>query len=378
MLLELSTDQRALRDTSRELLKARSPMGRVRELADDPIGFDRELWKESAQLGWSALLVPEKYGGGSASGVGLVDLAIIAEELGRALHPSPFQPTNIVAGAVAEFGSPEQRARFLPGIAAGDLIASWALFEPKGEWSARSIAMAASPAGSGFVLNGSKTCVQDAASANFLVVAALTPTGLSQFLVDTDSPGIAIEPLESLDLTNRLYQVQFTDVAVRPGDVLGDLGAGERSVTRMLHLALVLQCADSNGATDVAFGTTVQYSKDRVAFGRPIGSYQALKHRMASHRMRLEGCFAIAAYAAGCVGEQRRDAAVAAHVAKAYVGKWDTLILHDCIQLHGGIAMTWEYDLHLFVRRAMSNEMLYGPPRDHCRALVELAEGSEQ
>jgi alkylation response protein AidB-like acyl-CoA dehydrogenase len=139
-------------------------------------------------------------------------------------------------------------------------------------------------------------------------------------------------------------------------------------------VALVLQCAETNGATDHALAITVQYTKDRVAFGRPIGSYQALKHRMSDHRMWLEGSFATTAYAARAVQEQRPDAASAARSAKAHVGRHSSAILHDCLQLHGGIGMTWEYDLHLWFRRAISNEVLYGPPDEHHQALVELAE----
>jgi len=192
--------------------------------------------------------------------------------------------------------------------------------------------------------------------------------------VPADTPGVTSTPLETLDITRRLSDVVFSGVAVGAGAVIGDIGGAVAAIERQLQLALVLQCAETNGATDYGFALTVQYSKDRVAFGRPIGSYQALKHRMAVHRMNLEGSFAIAAYAARAVAEGNVDAAIAARIAKAHVGKWNTTILHDCIQMHGGIGMTWDYDLHLYLRRAISNEVLYGAPDEQHRALVDLAE----
>jgi alkylation response protein AidB-like acyl-CoA dehydrogenase len=379
VLLELTSEQRMLRDVSRQLVGARCPISRVRELDDQTGGtVDRALWRECASLGWSALLIDEQYGGGSASDNGLVDLAVIAEELGRSLHPSPFQAVNIAAVALSSFGSAAQRERFLPGIASGDLILTWAFAEPRAAWSARSVALEALATPDGFVLNGRKTCVQDAASADWLIVSAMTPDGLTQFLVAKDHPGVTIEALIALDLSNRLYQVDLTDVVLGHESLIGASGNGGPCIDRMLQVALVLQCADSNGATDAALDLTVQYAKDRVAFGRAIGSYQALKHRMAMHKVRLEGSFAIASYAAEAVGEQRSDASAAAHIAKAYVGTSNSPIVHDCIQLHGGIAMTWDYDLHLLVRRVLSNEMLYGPPKHHYSVLADLAEKSQR
>jgi alkylation response protein AidB-like acyl-CoA dehydrogenase len=307
---------------------------------------------------------------------GLVDLTIIAEELGRMVHPGPFQATNIVASAVANAGSPAQQERFLPGIAGGEIIATWAYGEPDAEWPASSVRLAARPSGSGFVLDGVKTYVHDAKAAALLLVSAVAPQGLTQFLVASDTPGITIEPLESLDLARRLATVRFSSVELTADALLGEPGSAGSAIEHQLQVALALQCAETNGATGQGFEMTVQYAKDRVAFGRPIGSYQALKHRMADHRMRLEGSYASAAYAAKAIQQGRADAAIAARVAKAHVGKWSSSILHDCIQLHGGIGMTFEYDLHLYFRRAISNEVLYGSPYEHQRGLVDLVEGA--
>ena len=346
MEIGLSEDQQLFRETCRRALEERSPLARVRELIDDPVGFDRKVWSQGGELGWYAMLVPEQYGGGSVSGEGLVDATIVAEELGRMVHPGPFHATNVVAFALAEFGTPAQREQYLPGLASGELIGTWAFAEPDRDWTAPA-ALTATPSGRGFVLDGVKTYVQDAHVADLLLVTASTADGLAQLIVPNGTPGVSVEPLEGLDLARRLSTVRFTAVEVPAGAVVGSPGQAAGAVERQLQVAVVLQCADTNGATDVGLAMTVQYSKDRVAFGRPIGSYQALKHRMADHRMWLEGAFATTAYAARAVQQRTADAAVAARVAKAHVGKWSSVILHDCIQLHGGIGMTWEYDLHL-------------------------------
>jgi alkylation response protein AidB-like acyl-CoA dehydrogenase len=374
MDIDLSEDQLLFKDTCRRALEQRSPVSRVRELIDDPVGFDSGVWAQGGELGWYAMLVPEKYGGGSVSGEGLIDLTIVAEELGRLVHPGPFQATNVVAFALAEFGSPEQRDRYLPDIASGERIATWAFAEPDREWSAAATALRATPAGAGFVLDGVKSYVHDAQAADVLLVTALAPSGLTQFVFAKDTPGIAVEPLQCLDAARRMADVSFTAVEVPPEAVVGEPGRAGEAVERQLQVALILQCAETAGVTDQGLAMTVQYAKDRVAFGRPIGSYQALKHRMADHRMWLEGSFATTAYAARAVQHANHDAAIAARLANAHVGKWSSAILHDCIQLHGGIGMTWEYDLHLYFRRAISNEVLYGAPSEHERSLVDLSE----
>jgi alkylation response protein AidB-like acyl-CoA dehydrogenase len=375
MELGLSDDQQLFRETCRRALEEHSPITRVRELIHDPVGFDRAVWDQGGELGWYAMLVPEAYGGGTVSGEGLVDLTIVAEELGRMLHPGPFQATNLVAFALAQSGSEEQRQQYLPGLVSGATIGTWALAEPNQPWSGSGIALSATPSGAGFSLSGTKTYVHDAQAADLFLVTARTAGGLTQFLVPAGTAGLEIRPLQTLDVARRLAEVRFEGVEVPAEAVVGPVDGAAEALERQLQVALVLVCAETLGAVDQGFGITVQYTKDRVAFGRPIGSYQALKHRMADHRMWLEGSFATTAYAARAVEHQAPDAAVAARVAKAHVGRWSTDTLHDCIQLHGGIGMTWEYDMHLYLRRAISNEVLYGAPDEHQRALVDLVEG---
>ncbi len=375
MDLELTDDQGLFRETSHRVLEERFPFTRVRELIGDPLGFDPDMWRRGGELGWYAMFVPEQHGGGSVSGRPVLDAAIVAEELGRMVHPGPFHSTNVVAYGLAEFGTDQQRRDYLPAIAGGELIATWAFAEPYRDWKAETVGLTAVASGDGYVLDGVKTYVPYAHAADLILVTARTAEGLAQFVVNRDAPGVSIEALESIDVARRFSLVRFAGVTVGPDSVVGPTTTTEEAIERQLQVALVLQCAETNGATDAGFGMTVEYGKDRIAFGRPIGSYQALKHRMADHRIRLEGSHAATAYAAQAVQERRLDAAIAARVAKAQVGKWSTVILHDCIQLHGGIAMTWDYDLHLYFRRVISNEVIYGSPYEQHRALVDIAEG---
>jgi alkylation response protein AidB-like acyl-CoA dehydrogenase len=359
---------------TRKLLEERCPLTRVRELIDDPVGFDAGVWSQGGDLGWYAMLVPEEFGGASVAGSGLIEAAIISEELGRMVHPGAFQVTNVVAAAIAEFGSDEQRQEYLPSIASGQTVATWAYMDTNGDWAPGGLSVV--PADSGYLLNGTKSCVQDAGSADLFLVTGRAYSGPAQFLVPASTQGVEIEPLDCVDLARRLFEVRFTDVRVDAGAALGPVGAAEGAIERQTQIALVLQCAETNGATEQGLAITVQYSKDRVAFGRPIGSYQALKHRMAEHRMWLEASFATTSYAAHSVLARRDDAPAAVRIAKAHVGKWSTAILHDCIQLHGGIGMTWDYDLHLYFRRTIGNEVLYGSPYEQTRALVDIVEGA--
>ncbi|MDE3203916.1 MAG: acyl-CoA/acyl-ACP dehydrogenase [Acidobacteriota bacterium] len=376
MELGLSDTQEMFLDATCKLLDERSGPARLRELVNDPLGFDRPTWEQGGRLGWYAMFVPEKYGGGSVSGAAVPDAAMVSEAMGSRLHTGPFLATNVVAFALAEAAGADLQERFLPGLADGSLVGTWAVADRDGDWSASSVGLVAHPDGDGFRLEGTKSYVHDAASADLFLVNARTPEGPIQVVVAAHAPGITITPLDSLDLGRRLAEVHFSGTPVSRPDVVGEGEAATRAIERQLQVALVLQCAETNGVTQTALDMTVGYAKERVAFGRPIGSYQALKHRLADHRMWLEGSFATTAYAATSVQQARPDAAVAARIAKSHVGRWSTHTLHDCIQIHGGIGMTWEYDLHLYFRRAISNEMLYGAPYDHMRQLVDLVEGN--
>jgi alkylation response protein AidB-like acyl-CoA dehydrogenase len=312
------------------------------------------------------MFVPESLGGIAESANGVVDAAIIAEELGRVVFTGPFLPVNVVAFAVAQEGSDAQRKEVLPPLASGELIATWC-FDGPGPVGVQAI-----PRGAGYVLEGASGFVQDAHVADRLLVTASTDGGLTQFLVSRAMAGMTISPLETLDLGRRLSRVRFDAVDVPDDAIVGVAGAAAQAVERQLELALALQCAETVGVVDRAFEFTLEYAKERVAFGRAIGSFQALKHRFADHLMWLEAAKAVTDYAASAVQRDAVDAAIAASIAKSHVGRSATVIVRDCVQMHGGIGLTWEHDLHLYLRRAVSNEELWGPPAAHHERLCQI------
>ncbi|MEX1007772.1 MAG: acyl-CoA dehydrogenase family protein [Acidimicrobiia bacterium] len=363
MQLQLSDDQELLRETTARFVEQESPLTRVRELIDDPMGFDPGWLRAGAGLGWFAMFVPEEHGGGCVSGKPLVDAAIIAEELGRTVQPGPFLATNIVAFALADAGSPEQCAEVLPALASGEAIGTWALADGAGTWNDGGIA--ATRNGPGFSLSGTRGFVQDAQSADWFLVAASIDGQPAQFLVPRSASGVAVTPLVSFDLARRLGTVTFDGVAADKAALVGEPSGATAQMDRQLDVALALQCAETVGALDVMFDMTLQYSKDRIAFGRPIGSFQALKHIMADLALYLETCKAGAVAASIAVDARTDDASEVASMTKAYVGDVSVDIAQECLQIHGGIGYTWEHDLHLYMRRVSVNNALYGTPAGH-------------
>jgi alkylation response protein AidB-like acyl-CoA dehydrogenase len=363
--LELQGDQELFVETTRRFLEAECPLTRVRALYDDPVGFDRASWVRGAELGWATMLVPEDLGGGSISGAGLLDLVLVAEAMGTLVTPGPFLPVNVVADTLARSGRPEQRDAELGALISGARIATWAFAEPTGRWDASGVALTATADAAGWVLSGTKSFVQDGAVADTWLVTARTGDGLTQFLVLSDTPGVTVRALQSLDMTRRFAELEFADVSVAESTVVGRVGDAAADVERQLQVALTLQNAETVGAVNRVYDFTLEYAKDRMAFGRPIGSYQALKHRFADMKVWLEACNATATAAARAVQDGADDASRLVSVAKAYIGDRAPAVVQDCVQLHGGIGVTWEHDLHLYLRRVAQNAALYGSARDH-------------
>ena len=348
MELELSDDQEFFRQTTAKFLAAECPISVVRELEHDPAGFTADYWRRGAELGWTSMLVPEEHGGGSLSGDGLLDLVLVAEEMGRLVSPGPLVPVSVVAAAIAAAGTPEQQAAVLPAIVAGDTIGAWCRTGVRAD---------------GLVLSGVAAPVEAAAQAQQLLVTA----GDRHFLVPADTPGVTITPLEGLDLVRRLAEVRFDEVEVPPTAELAACDA-----ERLLQIAVVLQCAETCGAIDRVFEFTVEYASDRYSFGRPLSSYQALKHRFADMKMWLEACHGTATAAARAVQEGRADAGELVSAAKSYIAPHAMEIVQDCVQLHGGIGVTWEHDLHLYLRRVTVNAALYGTVTEHRERIAVL------
>lgn len=380
---EYSDDQNFLRDTTRKFLESEVPLTAVRALAEgNPAGFDRGWWKRGAELGWTSMLVPEDLGGGSLGG-GLLDLIIIAEEFGRLASPGPLVPTNVVAAAVAGCGTDTQKGAMLSDLVEGNLIAAWALFEPGGAWRVEDLKLVAEARGDDFVLRGVKAPVEAGGQADQFLVTARTEQGPTQFLVPANASGLHCTPMASLDLVRRFAELRFDDVVVPRSAMLGELAGAESQVERQLQIALMLQCAETVGAVDRLFETTLEYMFDRYSFGRPLASYQALKHRFADMKMWLEAIHATTDAATRAVEMQDDGAAVLVSVAKSYVGDHGVKIMQECIQMHGGMGVTYEHDAHLYLRRATQNRVLYGTPSDHRERIASLiglgpADGSER
>lgn len=362
MELELDEYQEVLRASTRAFLESESPITAVRALAEDPAGFGPGYWKAGAELGWTSLLVDPHDGGGSVSGCGLADLVIVAEEMGRLVAPGPLVPTNVVASALGAWTDEPRRRMALGQLISGELVAAWAHDEPAGAAPTRLEA----PTGSGSSrLTGTKAPVEAGAQAGLLLVSATSDDGPVQVVVPTDAPGVTSTPMGSLDLVRRFAEVRLDGVEVAEADVVTAPDATPATLDRQRALAVVLQCAETVGAVGRIFGVTIEMLGDRYSFGRALASYQALKHRCADLELRLQGCQATATAAARALAAGASNAAELASVAKAWIGPAATEIVQDCVQLHGGIGVTWDHDLHLYLRRVTVNRGTYGTPEEH-------------
>jgi alkylation response protein AidB-like acyl-CoA dehydrogenase len=373
MLLDMSSDQEFFRETTAKFLADQAPVDRVRRLRDDPAGYDAEYWRRGAELGWTSLLVSEKHGGGSISGAGIVDLSIVAHEFGAHAAPGPVVSSNLVAAALSETDS---HSDVLQSLLQGTAVASWCLDEPKRRLL--DVALDVRVDGGDVVLNGAKRPAESAAQASHLLVTGRTGDGLTQVLVPADAPGVTIAPLHSVDLTRRFGAVTFDDLRLPRDAVVGEVGAADAQVERQLHQALALLNAESVGAMQTAFDMTVQWGFDRYSFGRPLASYQALKHRFADMKSWLEAGHAIADQGARALADGDPQAAMLLSAGKAFIGEYGGELLQDCVQLHGGLGVTFEHDVHLYLRRHTVNRALCGTPVEHQQRLADIAQRREE
>ncbi len=367
-------DQELLRATTRRFLMEHQSLADVRRSMEEADVFDSGVWRRGAELGWTAVLIPAEHEGGSVTDQPLVDLVVLAEELGRALNPGPFVPCNVVADAIARFGTEVHAKEHLPRIARGEVTCAWCLSgDASPEPSA--VEVRATRVGDGWRLDGVARYVHAAGDAALLLVTAVGADtgGVVNFLVPRPAAGVTERVLTGLDLTRRFAEVRFDGVSL-PGNA--ELAGGWPVVERCLSLATVLQAAESVGAADLLFESTVDYAKKRVQFGRTIGSFQAIKHRLADLLIELEGMRAAAHYAALALGDGLPDADEAVATAGAYVDDAFAHLSGEALQLHGGIGFTWEHDVHLFVRRAKVNQVLYGDGAWHRERLTRLVEAA--
>jgi alkylation response protein AidB-like acyl-CoA dehydrogenase len=370
--LELTEDQEFFRDTTRKFLSTEVPLSAVRELYENHDGFDRDWWREAAQLGWTSLFIPENLGGGSLSGRPTSDAVIVAEEMGRLVSPGPFLPVNVVAAALAWFGSPADHDDVLSALLTGDAVATWAFCEPGRAWDPAVIETTARVDGDEVVLDGDKAYVEAIGAAEHMLVTARSGDGLTNVLVPADAPGVSVVRGRSIDMTRRFGTVALREARVPTSAILGEVGDGTPAAERLRTLALALQCAEMVGVADRTLEFTLEYGADRFAFGRPVVSFQALKHRIADMTVALEGCKAVSDDRAAAVDEQRPDGSRLASVAKAYIGERCLDIVDDCVQITGGIGVTWEHDIHLYNRRAAVDRAVYGSPEEHKARLYDF------
>jgi len=368
-------DQEALRDATRKFLDNECPTTFVRKMMADETAHATELWKKIAALGWLGIIVPEEFGG---SGGSFLDLVVILEETGKSLLPGPFFATALLGSTtILAGGSAAQKSAVLPKVVEGNHILTLALAEKSGRYDAAGVALAAKPKGNDFVLSGEKLFVPDAHVADQLVVAARTAQGgnsedgITLFLVDAKAPGVTITQLKTVDMTRRQCHVVFQDVAVAGAQAVGEVGKGWPILRRVLEQAMAGLCAEMVGTGQKALDMAVAYAKERVQFGKPIGSFQAVKHKCVDMMVQVENARSLTYYAAWTVDENVPEAAQAVPMAKAYCSDMCKTVTSEAIQVHGGIGFTWEHDMHLFYRRGLASEAAFGSAPVHREVVAQ-------
>jgi alkylation response protein AidB-like acyl-CoA dehydrogenase len=368
-------EQEELRSTARSFLAEHSGSEQVRQAMESELGYDPQVWKQIAsELGWTSVTIPEEYGG---LGLSYVELIALMEVMGESLLCAPFfSSVCLAANALLVGGSDSQKKEHLPGIAEGQTRATVAFTEAGGDWGAAGIESVARRDGGDFLLSGKKSFVLDGHCADLVVVATRAQgtggeDGISLFVVPGDASGLERRALPTLDQTRRLAELELRDVRVPAAARLGEEGAGWTTLARTLDLACVALSAEQVGGAQRCLDMSVEYAKERVQFGRPIGSFQAIKHKCADMMVEVESARS-ASYYAGCVAaEDSEELPLVASLAKAYCSDAYFQCAADAIQIHGGVGFTWEYDVHLYFKRAKSTETFLGDATYHRERLAQ-------
>ena len=367
MNFAFSEEQEELRKTVRSFLESKSPESEVRRLMDTEDGYDPAVWSQMGeQMGLQGLAIPEEFGG---SGYSFVELGVVLEEMGRALLCAPYFSTVVLAAnTLLQSGDDAAKKDFLPGIAAGETIATVAFTEPSGKWDESGITMEATQQGDGWVLNGTKMFVIDGHTADLVIVAARTPAGVSLFTVVGDAPGLTRTALSTMDQTRKQARLELADT---PARLIGTDGQGWTVLGTVLDLAAVALSAEEVGGAQKVLEMAVEYAKVRVQFGRPIGSFQAIKHKCADMLLEVESAKSAAYYGMWCAAEMNDELPSVASLAKAYCSEAYFHAAAENIQIHGGIGFTWEHPAHLYFKRAKSSELMFGDPTYHRELLAQ-------
>jgi len=356
MYFDLTDEQQAIKSTAHDFLASRFKSARLREIAASDDGVDDAGWGEMAELGWTGLAVPEEWGG---QGLGIVDLAVVFEEMGYALAPSPLFSSTIAGLALSLCGSDDQRERYLRPLAGGEKRGTPALWDAGSPARIGEFTMEARADGDGIVLDGEKTLVMDAAGADFFLVA--TSDG-RRHLVERGAEGVTVGAEAGIDPTRRFYSVRFDGVRVAAADTLP---GEEADYWPVFHRLCVALAAESTGIAQRTLEMAVEYAKDRQQFGRPIGAYQAVSHRCAQMLLETENARSAVYGAAWAADAEPESLPLAASMAKAYAGDAGWRVPDASIQVHGGIGFTWEHDLHFFLKRGRSNAAIFGDSKWH-------------
>lgn len=388
MRFDATDEQRQLESITRRFLEDTVPLTTVRLWGDkSPAGFDRDWWRRAADLGWTSLLVPEHLGGSAApssdagttstTGVaGLADLAIVAEERGRLVSPGPLLPVSVAAWTLAvgdaDARTDMERATALEATLSGASVCTWAVGEAEQSWLTAAPPVTAVSRGTSLELSGTARAIESGADSDSFVLATGFGDAVLHVLVPAEIDGLHKERIHSLDLVRRHADLTFDGVVVPASSVIVGAGRGRAVLERQGHIANIVQCAEMIGAAARAFEMTLDYTAERCSFGRPLASYQVLKHRFADMKLWIEASHAAVEGAVTAVAGDSPFAAQLVSAAKLYVGRTAPDIVQDCIQMHGGIGVTWEHDLHLYLRRVTTDRQLLGTPVDHALRLASL------
>ncbi|CAB4803535.1 unannotated protein [freshwater metagenome] len=367
MNFAFTEEQEELRKTVRAFLDAKSAETDVRALMETTDGYDAAVWSQMGeQMGLQGLAIPEQYGG---SGYSFVELGIVLEEMGRSLLCAPYYSTVVLAAnTLLLSGDEAAKKAYLPGIAAGTTIATLAYTEPSGKWDESGITATASGSGSDFKITGTKSFVLDGHTAGLIIVAAKTGKGTSLFAVEGNAAGLTRTALSTMDQTRKQAKLELKDT---PGKLIGTEGQGWSVLHKVLDLAAVGLAAEQVGGAQKVLDMAVEYAKVRVQFGRPIGSFQAIKHKCADMLLEVESAKSAAYYGMWCAAEMNEELPSVASLAKAYCSEAYFHATAENIQIHGGIGFTWEHPAHLYFKRAKSSELLFGDPTYHREQLAQ-------
>jgi alkylation response protein AidB-like acyl-CoA dehydrogenase len=355
--------------TARAFLDKQASLTHVRALHADNLSYDPAWWERAAELGWTSLLVPDALGSGSVSANPLCDLASIAEEIGRTVAPGPLHPVSTVLAGLVDADNRTDHADTIEALVSGRMVASWAVDEPGRSFTPQQPLLTATRTPGGYRLDGVKDRVEAGPQADLLLVTACTSDGPQQFLVPAGTHGVTVHRQRCVDLVKQYARVEFDAVDIDDATLVGSVGQTPALIRRQSHIAIVLQCAESVGILDAVLTMTIAWAHNRHSFGRPLASYQALKHRFADMTMWLHACRAITAGAVDEVAAGNADADLWVSAAKSYLAEHAGPLVQDCVQLHGGIGVTWEHDLHLYLRRITLYRSMFGTPTEHHQAI---------